>query len=182
MNDKIIDGDKFIWFQGFWVGENGMILNANHREIKSFPSVKINGRNYRKANLIADLWMGKPTEKANITYKDGNSRNCKVTNLKYIKTKDKPIKFKDYEKEARRLTELQPIHIMKDFDKRGFLNYHIDHVISIRTGFKNNFPLSLIANIMNLQMLSKEENQNKKNDCYCVISQCGHMKEFSKYQ
>ena len=177
MHTNLIDGDKYIHFKGYWIGENGLVLNSNHTIIKSFPSIKINGKNYRKANLIADLWIGKPSAKANLYFKDGDNKNCKVSNMQYLTFQKPPATYKSYRKKVDELTRLQPIHILIDFDKRGFNKYHLDHIVSCMYGFKNKIEPKSIAHISNLQMITKKENMDKSHDSYCVISQCDHLKE-----
>jgi len=49
----------------------------------------------------------------------------------------------------------------KEF-KRGFRNYHLDHIYSIMRGFKNNVPPEIITNPNNLQMLWWVDNLSKK--------------------
>lgn len=173
MRDIILDGDRFIYFKGYWVGENGEILNSNHKVLKSFPTLKIDGKNYRKANLIADLWIGKPSDKANLKYKDGNNKNCALSNLEYS-TK---ITRKEYKQKVIKLTELQPLHLLKDFVNRDYNKYHVDHIIPISVGYKLGIPEEEIADIANLQVLTKEENLTKGNLAYCVIDQCLHIKK-----
>lgn len=68
----------------------------------------------------------------------------------------------EYRRIVIRLTELQPIHILENFDKRGPTGghgtYHLDHIYPISRGFENNISPLVIADISNLQMLPWREN------------------------
>ncbi len=58
-------------------------------------------------------------------------------------------------------TEEQPLYILENFDKRGWKNYHLDHIYSISAGFYNNIPPELIGNIKNLRFIHYKENLDK---------------------
>ena len=45
--------------------------------------------------------------------------------------------------------------------KRGYNDYHLDHIYSTTDGFKNNVPVEVISNPNNLQMLWCLDNQSK---------------------
>jgi len=74
-------------------------------------------------------------------------------------------------------TNLLNLKKLKDIDKRGPKNYHLDHIISAYMGFKNDIPARNIASLDNLQMISYKENTSKRKNSYSVISQCEHIKE-----
>lgn len=46
----------------------------------------------------------------------------------------------------------------KNFSQKSSRNYHMDHIISIDWGFKNNAPPEMIADAKNLRLLSAKEN------------------------
>ena len=50
--------------------------------------------------------------------------------------------------------------------KRGKHEYHLDHIYSIMSGFKNNIPAKYISNPYNLQMLTEFENISKHDNCW----------------
>lgn len=68
-----------------------------------------------------------------------------------------------YYKKVRKITEEQPLHLLENNEKRGRVDYHVDHIIPISYGFANNLPPELIGNILNLQMLYYKENIKKGN-------------------
>lgn len=74
--------------------------------------------------------------------------------------------WKIYKSLVLRLTEKQPLHTLENYDKRGFKEYHVDHKVSIKHGFKNNINPHLIADISNLRMLSCIENTDKGIKCF----------------
>ncbi len=73
--------------------------------------------------------------------------------------------FLKYRWEVDRLTRKQPIHILKNVDKRGKAGiigaYHLDHIKSVWYGYSKQIPAEEIADIQNLQFLPWLENQKK---------------------
>jgi len=67
---------------------------------------------------------------------------------------------------VRTISEKQPLHLLENFDKpRGRAGksgmYHLDHMISINYGFKNNIDPKIIGHISNLQFITWQENLQK---------------------
>lgn len=77
------------------------------------------------------------------------------------KSSCKRLEWLEYRKEVRRLTELQPLHTLENFELRGFTSMHVDHIVSIRVAFKNGWTTEQCADISNLQMLHYVENMRK---------------------
>lgn len=65
-----------------------------------------------------------------------------------------------YEKEVRRLTEINS-HKVKGIEKRGFKNYHLDHILPIWLGFKYGVDKNKMASVENLRMIPYRENMSK---------------------
>ena len=85
---------------------------------------------------------------------------------KYPKIKQKIKKIKDLEKRLYYAlvwyyTEQQPLHVLENHDKRGWKDYHLDHICSISVGYYNNIPPELIGDIKNLQFIYYKENIDK---------------------
>jgi hypothetical protein len=59
------------------------------------------------------------------------------------------------------ITEQQPLHILENSDKRGWKNYHIDHIYPISMGYKEKIPPEKIGNIKNLRFIHYTENLEK---------------------
>jgi len=73
---------------------------------------------------------------------------------------------KQYQSEVRRLTRLQPIDTLPNFDKFRGLNgvegaHQLDHIISIDSGWSSKIPPHYIAHISNLRIITWEENIKK---------------------
>ena len=85
---------------------------------------------------------------------------------KYPKIKQKIKNIKDLEKKLYyamvwEVTEQQPLYILENSDKRGWKNYHIDHIYPISMGFKEKIPPEKIGNIKNLRFIHYTENLDK---------------------
>jgi hypothetical protein len=59
------------------------------------------------------------------------------------------------------ITESQPLHILENFDKRGWKNFHLDHIYPISKGFVEKISPEKIGNIKNLRFIHYEENISK---------------------
>ncbi len=68
---------------------------------------------------------------------------------------------KEYEKKVRELTEIQPLSLLSNYEKRAFKGFHVDHIVSISEAFKLGWPPDRCANISNLQMLPYKDNMVK---------------------
>lgn len=68
----------------------------------------------------------------------------------------------EYERECRKLTELQPLHYLKDIEKRG-RDYHLDHIFPIDVGYEIGLPYYAVADMDNLQCITREKNFGKGN-------------------
>lgn len=75
-----------------------------------------------------------------------------------LERKRKTLDRKKFKREVHKLTELQPLHLLENFDKRGFKEYHVDHIVSIFKAFKLGWTPEQCADISNLQMLPYKEN------------------------
>lgn len=85
---------------------------------------------------------------------------------KFPKIKQKIKNIKDLNKKlyyARvwEVTESQPLHILENFDKRGWKSYHLDHIYPISKGFLEKIPPEKMGNIKNLRFIYYEENLKK---------------------
>jgi hypothetical protein len=84
--------------------------------------------------------------------------------------------FLYYKKQVWKVTRKQPLHTLKNIDKRGTFKtksdpYTLDHKYSIYAGFKNNIPTYLIGNIKNLEMLKLGDNSSKDRNCSISIEE-----------
>lgn len=85
---------------------------------------------------------------------------------KYPKIKQKIKNIKDLDKKLYyamvwEVTESQPLHILENFDKRGWKNHHLDHIYPISMGFKEKIPPEKVGNIKNLRFIHYTENLDK---------------------
>jgi len=85
---------------------------------------------------------------------------------KYPKIKQKIKNIKDLDKrlyyaKVWEVTEQQPLFILENSDKRGWKNYHLDHIYPISMGYKEKIPPEKIGNIKNLRFIHHTENMDK---------------------
>ena len=62
------------------------------------------------------------------------------------------------------ITESQPLHILKNHDKRCFKcfnGYHLDHKYPISAGFYNKIPPEVIGDLKNLRFIPIKQNMRK---------------------
>lgn len=62
------------------------------------------------------------------------------------------------------LTESQPLHVLRNHDKRCFRGkncYHLDHIIPIIYGYNNSIPVEKIGGMSNLRFIRSEVNMRK---------------------
>lgn len=74
--------------------------------------------------------------------------------------------FKKYASLVMSITRKQDLSLLENFDKpRGLCGvpgaYQLDHIVSIKTGFDNNIPASVIGSLENLQFIPWEDNRKK---------------------
>lgn len=73
--------------------------------------------------------------------------------------------YKEYNRIVKKETNQKPVHLLENYKYRGRSGkvgaYQLDHIYSIRQGFKNNIDPHIIANIKNLRFIPWEENLDK---------------------
>ena len=114
----------------------------------------------RKKHPIKKNLIKKDTLKNKIRY-----QIRKITK-KYPKIKRKIKNIKDLDKKLYyamvwEVTEQQPLYILENSDKRGWKNYHLDHIYPISMGYKEKIPPEEVGNIKNLRFIHYTENLDK---------------------
>lgn len=69
-----------------------------------------------------------------------------------------PTEFSVYKQKVRQITSQQPIKTLKYHDLRGRGGYHLDHLVSKKTGFELGFPPEFIGHISNLRFITENAN------------------------
>lgn len=87
--------------------------------------------------------------------------------------------FHKYKREVRGVTSRQPIHKLENADQRGQGKYHLDHLVSKKTGFELRFPPEFIGDISNLQFIPENQNCSKagRNTMEEITSLWFHLSE-----
>lgn len=78
--------------------------------------------------------------------------------------KPEPVKddrWKRYHRLVWKLTNTQPLHELEGFERRGFTDHHLDHIVSIWDGFKRGISAEEIAHISNLRFIPHTQNMIK---------------------
>ncbi len=71
-----------------------------------------------------------------------------------------------YKSKVWKITRIQPIHLLENFDKPRGLNgvdgaYQLDHIISIKSGYINGINPEIIGSVNNLRFIPWKENLEK---------------------
>jgi predicted transcriptional regulator len=77
--------------------------------------------------------------------------------IKNIKDLDKKL----YYARVWYVTEQQPLHILENFEKRGWKNHHLDHIFPIIESYNQNISPEKVGNIKNLRFIPYNENIEK---------------------
>lgn len=165
---KFVHDELFMDYKGFWVGNKGTIYNSKKKLVKS-DMFRVDGVQTRRNSFILDAW-------------DAKTHNYKELRREYVdlskrkKRENKKNGFRWYRRKVDELTNLQPLHVMKDIELRGFCEHNIDHIMPVKYCFENGISEKECSDISNLQVLTFDENSIKGQSMYCVIDQCDHLK------
>ena len=137
------------------------------------------------ANLKRDAWKGKkqPLEANRKRSESLRGRKMSKESIqKAIKTKiDRGLiwkpddtqysEFKKYRRKVYYWTVKNDLSILENFDRRGLLDFHLDHKYSITEGFKNGVPPKIIGSMPNLHFISYIENVKKGTKCSITLEE-----------
>ena len=76
-----------------------------------------------------------------------------------------------YKSRALAVTRRNNLSVLENYDKRGIVDYHLDHRYSIFEGFKNNIDVEIIGHIKNLEMISYIENTSNHVKCSITLEE-----------
>lgn len=110
-----------------------------------------------------------PTENAELFYEQHNKLKSSRYRNKGVLAKDDPSQSarEIYYRKVKYYTRMS-VHLLTKcpgIPGRHIGNYHIDHIFSVDSGFKNNIDPKIIGSIVNLQWMLCEENTSKKQRC-----------------
>lgn len=71
--------------------------------------------------------------------------------------------LKEYYKEVSKYTK-RAAHKVNNIELRSN-DYHLDHIFSIKEGYKNNVDPKIIGSVVNLRIVTKSKNCSKKSNC-----------------
>lgn len=128
--------------------KNGMFGKTHTSDVKNI---------LREKNLKSGKWK----DKDNPWF--GKSRSG-ILSPRYLPATEKRL-WLDYKREVRYLSEqcyASSKHIINPSDKkRGFKDYHLDHIIPMWYGFTRNIPAHILAKAENLRFLFWKENYKR---------------------
>ena len=108
---------------------------------------------------------GKNTPKTPLNVQKRDKIRYKIRKItkNHPKIKQKIKKIKDLEKKLYyamvwEVTENQKLYLLENSDKRGWKNYHLDHIYPISKSFKEGISPTKVGNIKNLRFIPYEEN------------------------
>ena len=79
--------------------------------------------------------------------------------------------FKKYRRKVYYWTSKNKLNELANFDRRGLLDFHLDHKYSITEGFRNGVPPKIIGSIHNLQFIPYTENVSKGIKCSITLEE-----------
>lgn len=111
-----------------------------------------------------------------------------ISEIRFDKKSSERSEYMRYNKKVWSLTKTQPLHTLKNFDKRGKKTWHLDHIFPTSIAYVLDIPVELIGDIDNLTMLEASENIKKSNKIYEIplkifnyIAENNKLDELEKY-
>lgn len=141
-------------------GKNNPFYGKHHsKKTKKFFSVNNSGKNNPMYGTVGGMFGKKHNEKSINKQRQKRKEYWKRLGHECLD------EFVKYRTEVTRITNKQPIHLLKNHHKRGKAGikgaYHLDHIVSVWKGFHNKLPAEKIGDINNLQFIPWLENQKK---------------------
>lgn len=168
MLDEVKQKRKETWRQNYGTDNPGAAEEIKDKIKQTFQ------QNYGTDNPFAAEEIKQKIEKTNIErYGYRRASQCESIHRKQVESfvgmdydyyySEYLPAFETYRRKVWAVTKKQPLETLENFDKRGRGNngYHVDHIVSISDGFKNDIDPSIIGNIKNLRMLLGRENISK---------------------
>lgn len=121
---------------------------------KSIQPEKMEQRKLTNLKRYGVIWFNNPSK----------IRQTKIEKGLQIPDTDIPD-FELYRRRVRVITRGQSLTHLKDYDKRGRTDYHLDHIYSVKQGFLDNIPPYIIGDLINLRMIDHRENVGKGVRC-----------------
>lgn len=93
--------------------------------------------------------------------------------------------FKEYHRQVTRATNKHDLLILENSDKRGMAGesgaHHLDHMVSIKSGFERGIPAEVVGAKENLRFISWEENYSKRAESSMAVGELFARIEMNKY-
>jgi hypothetical protein len=81
------------------------------------------------------------------------------------------VEFKKYRRKVYYWTSKNDLTTLENYDRRGLLDFHLDHKYSITEGFKHGVPPKIIGSIQNLHFMPYNENVSKGTKCSITLEE-----------
>lgn len=149
------------------LGSNNPMYNKKHKDEskKLMAKAKENFTPANKGKKFPGIFSDIDRTGENNAYVKHIMKTEGISYNEYLKSYDE---YELYKKQVRNITNLQPVHLLENYEKRGngYTNeeaYHLDHIYPISKGFKNGIPPEVIGDISNLKFIHWLENLKKSN-------------------
>ena len=137
------------------------------------------------ANLSRGYWKGKKQSSIANAKRSASLQGRKILKesiAKMIQTKiekgifwkkDDPqyVEFKKYRRKVYYWTSKNDLTSLENYNRRGLLDFHLDHKYSITEGFRNGVPPKIIGSIHNLEFIHHLENVSKGTKCSITLEE-----------
>ena len=121
---------------------------------------KISDKIFEKHGVLWATLIPEKIEKTILTKQSNTRKNKKDKELYYYEVWNATNRnFRKF------YYDINPEKIPRNFD------YHLDHIMSIHHGFKNNIPVYIIAHPNNLRLIPRLENIRKNSSSYITIDE-----------
>jgi len=98
------------------------------------------------------------------------------THEEFLETADE---MRLYRNRVTSVSNEQPMHLLKNNDKRGRDDHHLDHKFSVVDGFEQGILPNIVGHFVNLQFISAKENLLKGRQSSIAANEL--MREYDKY-
>jgi hypothetical protein len=140
---------------------------------------------HHKCFKCAKLQTIKTIKINGVLAKKNKDRWSKLTGSSHPRWNPNKSTFKEYHRQVTRATNKHDLLILENSDKRGMAGesgaHHLDHMVSIKSGFERGIPAEVVGAKENLRFISWEENYSKRAESSMTVGELFARIEMNKY-